>query len=128
MTAENGGNLSEQTISRAEPSAETISKIRKFASEHSDGIEDAGRLQNVLEELVPRIVSYCRTGEKFSGSGRTDKVEVYVVSAQECLSVSIKVSDREFRERFERGIPQEEAEKLFLRLLGFREFSEAEIT
>ena len=118
-------DLHEKAVSEVVLTEETISKIREFASEHSDGIEDADNLQNVLKELLPRIISYCCTGEKFSGSGNADLVEVYVVPAQECLSVSIKMPGSESCEHFKRGILQDEVEKLFLGLLGFRELSKS---
>lgn len=125
MSTDEKMNLHENAVSKVVLTEEMISKIREFASEHSDGIEDADKLQNVLEELLSRIISYCCMGKIFSGSRNTDLVEVYVVPALEGLSVNIEVPGGELRECFEREITQEVVENCFLRLLGFRKLPEA---
>lgn len=86
-SAENGVLLSE----------ETISKIREFASNpnHSNGREDAEKLQTLLENWLRKIVSYCCcNGDKSNHFDDTDKIEVGMVSPVESyLSVCVKLKD-----------------------------------
>ena len=98
---------------------EVISKIKQFAFEHSDGIEDAEKLQDMLIVLLSKIDSYCHTGVKFNGPKNTGKVEICVVAAIEGLSVFITSKDDEWHECFVSGISSKEVEKQFVRLLGF---------
>ena len=103
-------------------SEETLSKIREFASNtnHSNGREDAEKLQILLGNWPRKVVSYCCcNGDKSNHFDDTDKIEVGIVSPVESyLSVCVKLKDgRGAIGRFKSGSSKSQIETHFLELL-----------
>lgn len=116
-----GGGSAENEVLLSE---ETLSKIREFASNpnHSNGREDAKKLQTLLENWLRKVVSYCCcNGDKSNHSlDDTDKIEVGIVSPVESyLSVCVKLKDgRGAIGRFKSGSSKSEIETHFQELLS----------
>lgn len=112
-SAENEASLSE----------DTLLKIREFAfnPNHSDGCEDAEKLQTMLENWLRKVVSYCCcNGDKSNHFfDDTDKIEVGIVSPVESYwSVCVKLKDGKGAiGRFKSGSSKSQIETHFVELL-----------
>ena len=98
---------------------ETVSKIREFASTHSDSDGGVDNLRNALEQQLCEIISFCR----LEIPGKThpncwgDVGSDVVLNVEECLSVRIEMTVGEAKGRFKRGACQEKVEKCILDML-----------